>query len=125
MGFKEMVAAANRKVFLNTDRYAEKRTVIYDGVTYKDIPAILTGIKEKDRRSVILQDGRRDNAKGLFMAISVLRCAISDLGGNKPEKGQLIKISSEKNGDFYHDFYVATSVCEHGMLRVELEAIDE
>ena len=31
----------------------------------------------------------------------------------------------EGGGGFFREFYVASSVCEMGMLRVELEAVDE
>ena len=57
---------------------------------------------------------------------SVLHCALSDLGGSQPEKGQRIKINDQEGGGgFFREFYVASSVCELGMLQVELEAIDE
>ena len=49
-GFKDMVARDNCGVFLNCDEFAEKRTVKYDGATYEDIPIVLSGLKEKDRR---------------------------------------------------------------------------
>jgi len=121
MSFKDMVAADNHKVFLNVKEFADLRTVIYDGETYEDIPIILSGLKEKDRRALTT-----DHAQGLYQVTSVLRCAISDLGGNQPEKGQRIKINDEEDGGgFFHEFYIATSVCEMGMLRVELEGIDE
>lgn len=120
-GFKEMVAADNRHVFLNPGEFAERRTVIYDGATYPDIPIVLSGLKEKDRRQLV-----SDHVQGLYLVSAVLHCAISDLGGNQPEKGQRIKINDVEGGvGFFREFYVASSVCEMGMLRVELEAIDE
>lgn len=120
-GFKDMVARDNQAVFLNLDEFAERRTVIYDGVTYADIPIVLSGLKEKDRRQLM-----SDHAQGLYLVSSVLHCALSDLGGAQPEKGQRIKINDqESGGGFFREFYVASSVCEMGMLRVELEAMDE
>lgn len=120
--FKDMVKADNANVFMNTDEFAEKRTIIYDGETYTDIPIILTGLKEQDR----VQRKIDDHTEGLYLVTSVLHCRISDIGGNQPEKGQHIKINhKEGGGGFFSDFYVASSVCEIGMLRVELEAIDE
>lgn len=122
-GFKDKVAADNLKVFLDVDKFADKRTVIYDGNTYTDIPVILSGIKEKDRRQLV---SASDHAQGLYLATSVLHCSVADLGGVTPEKGQRIKINDEEGGGgFFREFYVASSVCELGMLRVELEAIDE
>ena len=120
MSFKDMVAADIHGVFLNLDEFAEKRTVEYDGERYEDIPIVLSGLKEKDRRQLV-----SDHVQGLYL-VSVLHCAISDLGGKQPEKGMRIRINDEEGGGgFFREFYVASSVCEMGMLRVELEAIDE
>lgn len=120
-GFKDMIAHDNQAVFLNLGEFAERRTVQYDGETYQDIPIVLSGLKEKDRRQLV-----SDHVQGLYLVSSVLHCAIDDLGGAQPEKGQRIKINDgEGGGGFFREFYVASSVCEMGMLRVELEAIDE
>ena len=121
MSFKDMVAADIHSTFLNLGEFAEKRTVVYDGETYTDIPIILSGIKEKDRRMLV-----SDHVQGLYQVSSVLHCARSDLGGKQPEKGTKISVNDrEGGGGFFRKFYVASSVTEMGMLRVELEAIDE
>ena len=121
MSFKDMLADDIRDVFLNLDEFAEKRTVEYDGERYEYIPAVLSGLKEKDRRQLM-----SDHVQGLYLVSSVLHCALDDLGGNQPEKGQRIRINDKEGGEgFFREFYVASSVCELGMLRVELEAIDE
>lgn len=83
-GFKDMVARDNFGVFLNCDEFAEKRTVKYDGATYEDIPIVLSGLKEKDRRQLM-----SDHAQGLYIVSSVLHCALSDLGGVQPERGSV------------------------------------
>lgn len=120
-GFKDMVAADNERTFLNLSEFAEKRTIRYDGKEFVDIPIVLSGMKEKDRRQL-----SSDHRQGLYLVSSVLHCAKSDLGGLQPEKGQRIKINNrEGGGGFFREFYVASSVCEMGMLRVELEAIDQ
>ena len=98
-------------------KFAEQRTVDYDGVTYKNIPLVMTGIKEEDRRQLV-----SDHIQGLFLVSFVMYCAASDLGGIVPEKGMKITID---DGDFAREFYIGSSVNEFGMLRVELEAIDE
>jgi hypothetical protein len=115
--FKDMVEADNKNVFINADEFAEQYTVIYDGETYENIPILLSGLKEKDRRQLV-----SDHVQGLFLVTTVMHCAASDLGGVVPEKGMRIKI--DVNG-FIREFTVASSVNEMGMLRVELEAIDE
>ena len=120
-GFKDMVAADIHNVFLNTDEFAELRTIRYDGEEYVDIPIVLTGLKEQDRRQL-----QSDHVQGLYLVTSVLHCALSDLGGKQPEKGGRIEVNDEEaGGGFFRRFYVASSVCEMGMLRVELEAMDE
>lgn len=119
--FKNMIAYDNQAVFLNDNEFAEKRTIIYNGTAYCDISIVLSGLKEKDRRQL-----QSDHVQGLYLVSSVLHCAMADLGGNQPEKGQRIKINDEEGGGgFFREYYVASSVCEMGMLRVELEAIDE
>lgn len=121
--FKDMVASDNLAVFLNDDEFADRRTVRYDGAVYADIPIVLSGIKQSDR-PVMVSSG--DHGQGLYLATAVLHCALSDLGGNQPEKGMRIQINEEDGGGgFYREYYVAASDCEMGMLRVELEAIDE
>ncbi len=121
MSFKDMVAADIKGVFLNLGEYAERRTIKYDGETYTDIPVVMTGMKEKDRHQL-----SKDHAQGLYLVTSVLHCALEDLGGNQPEKGTRLKVNDrEGGGGFFREFYVAQSDCELGMLRVELEAIDE
>lgn len=124
MSFKDMVAEDSGKVFLNLDEFAERRIIVYDGVTYDGdehtgIPVVLTGLKEQARRQL-----QSDHVQGLYLVSSVLYCDISDLGGNQPEKGMRIKIS-ERDRDFFREFYVSSSICEMGMLRIALEEIDE
>lgn len=120
-GFKDMVSLDNEKVFLNLEEFGEKRTVIYDGGTYQDISIILSGLKEQDRNQT-----SSDHAQGLYRVTSELYLRVSDLGGRQPEKGQKIKINNkEGGGGFFRHFFVASSVCEMGMLLVELEGIDE
>ncbi len=119
MNFKEMAAVDIHSVFLNPEEFAEKRTVEYDGERYEDIPVVLSGLHEKDRRQLA-----SDHVQGLYLVSTVLHCALSDLCGHQPEKGQRIRVRGE-GGGFFREFYVASSVCEMGMLRGELEAINE
>ena len=120
-GFKDMVAADIHRVFLNTGEFAEKRTIRYDGDTFVDVPIVLSGLEEKDRRQLVT-----DHVQGLFLVSSTLSCALSDLDGKQPEKGMRIAINDcEGGGGFFKEYYVASSTCEMGMLRVELEAISE
>lgn len=118
--FKDMIKADNDRVFMNLNEFAENRTVIYDGETYENIPVVMSGLKEKDRNRVIT-----DHAQGLFSVSSILHINASDLGGKQPEQGQKIRISDAEDETYFRSFYVASSVCEIGMLRIELEAIDE
>lgn len=119
MNFREMIQNDNKKVFMNTLEFAECRTVQYDGKIYEDIPIILSGLKEQDRRQLV-----NDHAQGLFLVSTVMHCMASDLGNILPEKGTKMRISDGE--DFFREFYIASSVVnEFGILRIELEAIDE
>lgn len=42
-----------------------------------------------------------------------------------PKKAASIRTTSARAAAFSHDYYVASSICEMGMLRVELEDVDE
>ncbi len=119
-GFHNLVARHNKAVFLNTGHYAVERSVKYDGVTYEDICIVLSRLKSQERTQPI-----SDHAKGLFLVSAILSCLKDDLGGKEPKQGQRLQINCEKGGSFFESFYVAGSSCELGMLRVELEAIDE
>lgn len=120
MSFREMVAKDNVGVFMNQDEFAEQHTVIYDGVTYTDISCVISQLKEQDRSSSAV----RDHSQGLYLVTSIFHCPMEALGGHVPEKGTKIKISDGDNG-FMREFYVAQSGCDLGMIRLELEAIDE
>lgn len=116
--FRDMVASDIHAVFLNTEEFGEPRTVVYDGETYKDIPVVLTGRNEAGRS--VLAD---DHTQGIYQVIRVLHCALSDLDGNQPEQGTRLRISDEDG--FLRTYYVAASDCEMGMVRAELEVLDE
>ncbi len=120
MSFKDMVAADIRKIYLNTEEFAEKRTIMYDDVTYNDVPVVITGVKEKDRRVLV-----SDHVQGLYLVSCVLHCALDDVGGVLPEKGMRFKISKGEGSKFFQEFRIGASSVEMGMLRLELEAIDE
>lgn len=116
-GFRDSVAADIQNVFLNLGEFAELHTVEYDGASYTDVPLVMRGVKESERSQTV-----NDHAQGLYLVSTVAHCAARDLGGKTPEKGARIKIS---DGSFMREYYVASSVCEVGMLRLELEGIDE
>lgn len=111
-GFRDAVQDDLHGVFLNLDEFAERHTVIYDGETYEDIPVVITGLHERDRRQL-----QSDHAQGLYLVSRVMHCALDDLGGNQPEKGCRIRINEREGGSFFHDYYVASSICEMGMPR--------
>lgn len=120
-GFKDMVRADNSHVFMAEDEFAERRTVRIDGEVFPDIKVILSSVKEKKRNQP-----SADHVQGLYLVSAVLHCNIDDLGGRQPETGQRLQINDrEGGGGFFQSYYVASSVCEMGMLRLELEAIDE
>jgi len=121
MGFKDMVAADNLNVFLNNEEFAANHTIVYDGITYENILVLLTKLKEKDRRQLIT-----DHVQGLYLVSTILHCSLEDIGGILPEKGQRIKINDDENAcNFFKEYRIASSGCSLGMVRIELEAIDE
>ncbi|MBD5098132.1 MAG: hypothetical protein HDT35_01005 [Clostridiales bacterium] len=121
--FKDCAEADISAAFLNTDEHAEVRTVIYDGVTYKDIPVIEVGPKEGKRSSVVQM--QHDFGQGLYKRSITIYCAEKDLAGNKPEQGSQLSMNEEEGGTFFHKFRVVESTTEMGMYRVKLEEVDE
>lgn len=124
-GFKDRVTRDIHKVFLNLDKFAEKRAVIYDGVTYdgpdhEGISVVLTGPVEKDREQL-----KDDHVQGLHLVTHTLYCAREDLGGKLPKQGKSIQVNTRKGGKFFRKYYIAASADEIGMLRIELEEMDE
>ena len=117
MSFKDMVKAQNESVFMNGDEFAEKHDIRYDGELYEDIMCVISQLKQKDRPV-----NMKDHAQGVYLVTSVFHCSSDSLDGNVPEKGTKIAIS---DGDFMREFYVAQSGCDEGMIRLELEALDE
>lgn len=131
MSFKNAVANDIHKVFLNLGEFAETRTIRYDGELYENIPVVLTGLKEQDRRKLSSGSvGRNrwsamtDNVDGLYAERTVLHCALKDLGGNQPEKGAKFRIY-DADRSFFKDYTVEASVSDMGMLRVELGRVTE
>lgn len=116
--FRELVAADNHEIFMNLDELAETRFVRYDGTLYEGISVVLTGAEEQPREQL-----SSDHAEGLYRVTDVLYCPAESLGGCTPEQGQTLWIS--ENGAFFRRYRVERSVCEMGMLEIELEAIDE
>ncbi|MBR3767532.1 MAG: hypothetical protein IKL10_04740 [Clostridia bacterium] len=121
MSFKDSIIADNNNVFLNANEFADLRTVKYDGKYYCDIPIVLSSSKEKKRKK-----SSSERTQGLYSVSAVLHCSKADLGGLRPEQGQRLSVNNEEGGGgFFREFYVISSSLEDGMLRIELEAIDE
>lgn len=122
MTFKEMVAADNKSVFLNSNEFADLHNIVYDGHTYFQIPVLLTKVKQSER--TILSG---DNVEGLFLVSTVAHIDLKDMNGVVPEKDQTIKIDDgvALGHPFYRKYKIVTSDCEMGMLVLELEAYDE
>jgi len=118
MSFKDVLNDDVINVFLDVDAFAEARNVIYEGETYENVPMVLKGLKQQGRRYKV--EGERE--PGIFLVTTVVHFAAEALGGVIPEKNTRIKISE---GDFFREFYVVASVNEMGMVRLELEALDE
>ena len=124
-GFKDRVARDIHKVFLDVDKFAEKRTVLYDGVTYdgpehEGISVVLTGPVDKDREQL-----KDDHVQGLHLVTHTLYCAREDLGGKLPKQGKSLQVNTRTGGKFFRKYYIAASADEMGMLRIELEEMDD
>ena len=128
VGFAGAVESDITVVFLNPAEFGELRTIQYDGKTYEDIPVVLNGNIQQNRfnaRKDPTRQPAQDHMQGIYLASCLLHCKLSDLGGNRPEKGARLSISAEEGSSFFQNYYVASSNVEMGMLRIELEGMDE
>ena len=112
-------------MFLNPNKVAEERTVIYDGVTYdgpehEGISVVLIGPVDKEREQL-----KDDHVQGLHMVTHTLYCAKEDLGGKLPKQGKSLQVNTRKGGKFFRRYRIAASADEMGMLRIELEEMDD
>lgn len=123
MTFQARVQEEAGTVFLNTNEFSEVRTVIYDGVTYQDIPVMEVGPKEGKRSSVVQM--QHDYGQGLYKRTILLYCAEKDLAYHKPEQGSQLSINEQAGGTYFHRYRVAESTTEMGIYCVKLEEIDE
>lgn len=124
MSFKEMLEADNLKTFLDVSTFGELRIVTFDGETYKGdegkgIPCVISHTKEQDRTTVM-----SDHEHGIYLVSAVFHCSLQSIGGSIPEKGRKFGIYDPDDA-FLREYYVGQSGCEHGMVRLELEALDE
>lgn len=118
MNFKDCVAADVYGVFLNTGEFAQRRTVRYDGTEYPDVPLVLEELVQEQRDRLT-----GDHVGGLHIISAVLYCARADLGGKTPKQGAGLEIATREGGRFFQKYYIASSACDMGMLRMELEAV--
>ena len=117
MSFKDMVEADNLSVFLDTAFFAEEHNIKYDGEVYKNVPCVISQLKEQERNTTM-----SDHAQGVYRVTAILHCKLDDIGGILPEKGGKIFISDDT---FMRRYFVAQAGCDMSMVRLELEALDE
>ena len=132
MGFKDMVDADIHAVFLNLDEFGERRDIWYDGKVYRDVPVVLHGLKENDRKrltsGVKEQGGRNsiaDSVEGLYNEQRVAHMAVADIGGVLPENGRQIRISVSEGSSRFRSYRITASVLDMGMCRLELGVLTE
>ncbi len=118
MSFKDIVARDVRNIFLNTEEFAERRTVIYDGVEYRDIPIILKEPTQEPR-----ERPSDDHVQGLHIVTDTLRCALEDLRGKLPKQGKALEIAPREGERLPQEYYIVKSTSRMGMLHLELEAM--
>lgn len=122
MGFKEMLQADIKNVFLNIDEFAEPHTIKFDGEIFKNIPVVLTNIKQSD-----LSISAENHSEGLFIVSAKVYFSADDTNGEFPERGKRFEIDDGEalGKPFFRRFRVATAENAMGMICLELEAADE
>lgn len=121
-GFKKLVARDNRYL-VNTNEYGEHYHIRYDGEVYRNVQAIVTGMRLEDytRRFA-------DGADGIFHETTKIHVLLDDIGGAQPEKGTLIELSEPLQNETYFEevhftvYRIIKSILEIGMVILEVEA---
>lgn len=122
MGFKDMVAQDNARIFLNTEEFAEYHTIKFDGEEYAHIPVVLTKVKQSNR--TVMQN---DHAKGIYLVSAKAYFNAADTNGQVPENGKVFEVDDGEalGRPFFRRYRVVTSENSLGMIELELEAYDE
>lgn len=122
-GFQRMVADDIENVFLNCDEFAERRTVIYDGVRFGRIPVVLTRLQQS-KTPVPVTTNHWD---GLRTVSARAHIALSDLGGTVPREGEWIRIEdgTAMGEPLLKRYLIVTSGEAMGMVTLELEAKED
>ena len=122
MSLAELIAADNDAVFLNCSDFAEARSVRYDGERYDDVPMTLTRRKQHE-----LVQLASEHTEGLHIADAVAHFSIRQVNGVLPKPGRWIEISDGEalGAAFFRQYRILVSDCEMGMVRLELEAVEE
>lgn len=123
MSFSEYIEAANERVFLSARAFATPRTLRYGGEQYEEIPVVLQACRAEERTPA-RANGNSDRAQGLYRTARVAHFALRDVDGTPPEQGQRLQIS-EGTGGYYAQFIVAAVAVDFGMVRCELEGVEE
>lgn len=121
MGFKDEMINDVDRVFLDQNFFGETRDIRYNGVVYEDVPVVLTGGNVQTRRT----QRYAGHSSGIYNVTEILHCSYESLGRQQPENGIRIAISDPEYPEYFKEFYVKRSLLEGGMLRVEMEAVDE
>ena len=123
---KELIAADVQDVFLNTDEFADKYDVEYDGEIYYDVSVVLTENLQAAPRS--LNMGRaaseRDELHGIYARNMLAHLDARDFPV-RPERGQWITLTDRHPNGFSRRYRILESGLEMGMVVLTLEALDE
>ena len=122
-GFHDMVAADIRNVFLNDDEFAERRTVIYDGVNYGRILVVLTKLQQSKTAIPVVTN----HLEGLRTVSAKAHIALDDMKGVEPRQDEWIRIEDGTafGEPFMRRYRIVTAGVAMGMATLELEAVED
>lgn len=119
--FLDMAVNDNIRVFTNTNELGSRQTIRYDGQIYADIQVTLTKPTQCKRDSL-----SADHMQGVYHTTVLLNCIKADLKGVIPEQGSRLSIERKRGyNTFFEEFTILAVNDEFGLLRMELEALDE
>lgn len=126
MSFKSMIHDDIGGVFLNFSEFAERRDIRFNGNEYDKVPIVLQNTRERDRREhrTSFQD---DPSQGFYLTRVVAFVALDSFNGVQPEQGihMELKMDGRHGQPWWKRYAVRESQETDGLLKIQLEAVDE
>lgn len=116
MSLKDRIFADNAAVFLNLDHFTELFTLYYNGMTFANVPAMLTAKSESRRDRT-----QNDYIQGLSVVTHAFFCETNIFDGKLPHPEEEIELQNEKGR--LNTYYIVSCKDDFGMCKIQLREV--